>query len=265
MSGPLVERGGTVVVGTSLDRASAIALQRAVALAQTFDASLRVVHAISWDRGPLRVDGQELAGLVVQWAMTAAKIVLDRASVSCVLDEPARALARTAVATGASLMVIGASRPRLAPGVADLVSRMAATRLLVAQAPRHRREVVAATDLCDDDFVVARAAACWAEAFSADVTLLHNVEAGSEEPCFAARRLAPALRRLLSVARSLRPVRRARLCHAVSTHAAISSLVRVSGADLVVVGTRPSRGRTAMELRWSTSSSVLVVPLRDRC
>jgi nucleotide-binding universal stress UspA family protein len=263
MRDPLVAPGETILVGTSLDAASAIALRRAVALGRTFAAHIRVVFALPWGGHPIRVVEEEQRARVMEWAARKARVVLDPERVICRLDEPATALARDALESGASLVVIGTSHARSTAGLADRLLRLAPVRVLVARLPRHRDAVVAATDLRDKRFPVARAAAAWANAYDARVTLIHNLEAVSNLKDVSRKQLWPVLRDLLHLTRALEPVRRAHLSRGVSTPAAVSELVRAQAADLLVVGSRRAGGRTVSDLLATTSSSVLVVPIGD--
>jgi nucleotide-binding universal stress UspA family protein len=256
MRDPLVAPGGTIVVGTSLDAPSAIALRRAVALSRTFEAQIRVVFSLPWS-GPIRVHEEEQRALVMEWAMREASVVLDADRIVCRLEEPATAVARDARASEASLVVIGAA------DIADRVLRLAPLRVLLARLPRHRDAVVAATDLRDKRFPVARAAAAWANAYDARVTLIHNLEAVSSLKDVTRRQLWPVLRDLLHLTRALEPVRRAHLSRGTSTPEAVSKLVRAQAADLLVVGSRRAGGRTLSDLVASTSASVLVVPIGE--
>jgi nucleotide-binding universal stress UspA family protein len=257
MRDPLVARGETILVGTSLDAASAIALRRAVALGRTFGAQIRVVYALPWTGQPIRVLEQDQRALVMEWAMKKARVVLDSDRVICRLEEPGAAFARDALASGASLVVIGSAE------LADRVLRLAPVRLLVARPPRHRDAVVAASDLRDTRCPVARAAAAWANAYDARVTLIHNLEAVSNLKSVSRKQLWSVLRDLLHLTRALQPVRRAHLSRGASTPAAVSELVHAQAADLLVVGSRRAGGRTMSDLLATTSSSVLVVPIGD--
>lgn len=261
MAAPLIEPDGTVVVGTSFDAASAVALRRAVSIARTFDVALRIAHAVPCDQPPLRVREADLQIAVTEWAIEEARIVIDPRTVVCRLDEPAMSLARVAVESNASLVVIGASRPRVAPGVAERLHRIAGIPILVAQSPRKRAAIVAATDLIDKEYPVARAAAAWAEACAAHVTLIHNLETVPTSRESKRSMIGPALRDLFFLTRSLGPIHRAHLSRGPRTTAAIMQLVKAQSADLIVVGARRARGRTMNELLGSTGSSVLVVPL----
>lgn len=256
MAEPLIPRHTTILVGTSLDDASAVALRRAVALARTFDANVRVLHAVPWKGGSLLVREEEQRIAIAEWAMNAAQIVLEPSHIACRLEEPATALARDAREHHASLVVLGASS-----SLAERLLRIAPLHVLIAQPPRQGKAVVAATDLRDKRFPVAHAAASWAESCAGHVTLVHNLEHLPTTRDASRRLIWPALRDLLLLTRCLAPIRRAHLSRGESTAAVITDLVREQSADLVVVGTRRAHGRMLPELLSSIPSSVLVVSL----
>ncbi|MFO0736526.1 MAG: universal stress protein [Labilithrix sp.] len=263
MVATLVKQGDTILVGTSLDAPSAVALRRAVALANTFDAVVRVVHAVPWDAEPIRVREDALRRTIAEWAVRSARIILGLDMIACRVEEPAMALAREAVENDASLVVIGASQRRGPRAVAARFLHRASVPLLVAQSPGLRGSIVAATDLSDRNYPVAHAAVAWADACAARVTLIHNIERAPTSREAKRRQLWPALRDLCFLTRALGPIQRAHLSRAPSTPVAISKLVRAQSADLVVVGARRSGGRTMGEVLASTHSSVLVVPLGE--
>ena len=136
----ICRQGDTILVGTSLDAPSAVALRRAVALARTRSTrSCASSMLIPWDAEPIRRVGRRAApddrGVGRALGAHHPQPRHDRFAAW----EPAMALAREAVENDAPLVVIGASAaPRATRGRGSVFCNCASVPLLVAQSPDFR-------------------------------------------------------------------------------------------------------------------------------
>jgi len=253
------------------DAPGVVALQRAYVLSQIFDARLFVVHALPNGAQPLVEHEDAVRSAVVEWAAATAKVALAPQDVEVDVGHPARAVERAARAVGAELIVVGAphtldedgsagSEDRLANTIADLAGSLS-RGLLVAHPPRTRCELVAATDLRDARFPVVKTAAQLADALSARVTVVHNLEQDGPVLSLALETVAGRLQVLERLASELDGVRGGHVSTTRTTAEAIADVARSRDADIAVVGIRRGHGRTLLSLLGRTRCSVLAIPL----
>ncbi|MBX3232408.1 MAG: universal stress protein [Labilithrix sp.] len=186
-------------------------------------------------------------------AALGARACVERARVVVTVHPPAVAIARHAKRSRPALAIVDA-------GTAVTLARVLPCPLLVARPPRRRDVMLVATDLRDARYPVVGAAAALADACSARVTVVHNLENASTD----ARSLDAHMRRpLRALARlgELDVVQRAHCFVQPSTPGIIAEIGEKHDADIVVVGARQRGGTTCASLLSTLRSSVLVVPL----
>jgi nucleotide-binding universal stress UspA family protein len=254
-----------ILVATTLDAQSRIAMIRAHDLARQFDATLHVVHVLPEGVSVLLAPAHEA---VVRWAVRETGIALDREDVIIKVGPTARAVEAAAVEVNADLVVTGRPAPRsLRSTTLDDLVHSLSRALLVAELPRNQTEIVAATDFEDRRSPVVTCAAELARALSAQLTVVHNLEPGGPVLAVPFDRTAEAelmeeLRARLGV-----PIRQTLgvPCDAVHTAMAVAAVARERDADLVVVGMRPGHGRTVTRLlAEDPGGSILAIPLPER-
>lgn len=256
----------SILVVTTLEQSSVVALRRGYRLSQIFSARLHVVHPLVGGRPPLVVTEKDVKQRVRRWAAAKAKILVADDDIHVGLGPPSGVIARTANHVNAELVVIGSS-----PGIDDADSppdipleplvRSLPQALLVARPRRTASEIVAATDLENPRCPVVRTAAGLARALSARLTVVHNLD-GQEPVCVGAvEKLNERLRMLEELADEVEEVERGRVSTKRTTAAAIADIVRTHDADIAVVGVRRGHATTVLALLGDAGCSVLCVPL----
>lgn len=261
----------TVLVATSLDEASAVALHRGFAFARALGASVTVLHVVrppSWLGGWMSRRASVDADAIQRQLTTAisglrswctevlgadaqiASVILKRGRVDSAILEAARE-------TRAPLIVLGdCVRPdRLgnAGGVGARVITHASVPVLVARPPRPGAEILAATNLVDASYPTLRAAARFGVRLGARVTFMHNVEASGY--------VAEAKLLGIPVRATVRP----RDVEVDERAHDLAWLARYIGTDIETVVTRRERSVDAiMDVARSRDADILVVGARRR-
>ncbi len=250
-----------ILVATALDETSVPALKRGHALAEVFGARLHVMHVLSRVAPALEGRADIARAAVREWAEREAKVVLSDDAIFVATGDPAMLLAIAAEDTSADLLVIG--RAVRDGSTMHRLTRTITRPLLVADRPRTRTELVAATDMVDPRFPIIHSAARLARALAAHVTVVHNVEGSG--PTIGVR-LDTVLERvdaLERLSRELAAVRAANVGSSKPTPEAIAEIASSRDADMIVVGVREGHGSTLSALLDRTRGhSVLAVPLR---
>lgn len=250
----------SLLAAISLDAPGAVALERAFALSQRFDAHLHVLYLVPHRVTPLVEHEDDVRLRVSRWASRRVKIVLDKRDIHVRLGDPLAIIRRTAEACDAALVVVGSPPPLPTDEIARLAT--AAPRgLLVAHPPRTPREVVAATDLRDARFPVIKTAAQLAEGLSARVTVVHNLERSGPVLALDLDSIVGRLETLERLARELDQVEGGHVSTSRSTAEAILHVARSRDADIAVVGVRRGHGTTLQSLVADATCSILAVPL----
>lgn len=290
----------TVVIGTSFDDASVVALARARAIAEMMGARLVIVHVLpprtnrlekGAEASPAR--GDNLVMKTAQKALAWCSRLLDGSGVRSAII-----IKRGSVAAGvlgvareldSELIVIGDPRePRIMRFVdasnAAQIMEQALRPVLLARTPRKTRAIVATTNFIDDSFPALSRAAWLGAQTSAPVTFLHNVDAQDTTDAavfFAApfpvpeTAVAPDVEdrrtRLEVLARAMGSNISSTVSERAQATDAILDLARDRDADIIVVGTKTVRRsperecpRTAIAVACGASASVLTVPMVER-
>lgn len=209
----LLAQRARILVGVSLDRASAVALKRARFLARSLRLELRVVHvaepsARAARRGagaagsPERVEVTRGAGrafakaaaprgrssrgrerllqcAVQQWAEFELGVSLATDDILIYFGQPAEALDRAAREHNAELLVIGGTsgHDSAPPGwVTQSILAEASCPTLITAPKRSGRSLVVGTDLDSPNVPVVRAAVRLASRMKRRVTVVHNID-----------------------------------------------------------------------------------------
>ena len=260
-----------LVVGVSFDRGSAQALERGHELARALGLELAVVHVLPDDDVRHRSEAVRRAFAHAtrtasqRGALSVCAIALPTDSVRVRFGDVAKHLVHVARRHSGELLVIGGrSDDGLAPGArtAEIV-RQSHGPVLLAGLRTGARQIVAATDLASEGVPVVRRAAEYAKRLCRRVSVIHNVDHGSQPPLLAPIErlsLAENLDRLRSIVRELDAVDDATVTREDIAAAGILRIARVRDADIVVVGVRPDIGSTSWSILASAQRSILLVP-----
>ena len=292
-----------MLVATSLDEASAVALRRGQALATILEAKLVVVHVVpphSWVNmlfpQKFKMDAAAMTQLFVTALASAREWTLE--NLDATVAHPAIMLKRGRIAgtileaahdVHASLIVLGDSggaSARLFGGraIAAAVVQRAGCPVLVARPERANSEIVAATNFADAAYPALCKAAQLGVRLGAHVTFVHNLHASDYVatasllglPVQAAviprePELEQRAHELADVARSIGTDIESVVVTRDRSSDAILDVARARDADMVVVGVRKRRGRitdrtngTAVTVAREARRSVLTVPLGHR-
>lgn len=286
-----VEPTPRILVAVALDGPSAIALQRADELAQTFAAELYAVHVLPAARPINRLFSRKEARKTLE-ALGTVRAAMDATHQFCELML-ARPFPREHVMVrradvvdvanelDADLVVVGAGRRGRPSRRTRTILRRARRPVLIARAKASSNAIVAATDFSDETFPALTRAAELGARLRAPVTFVHNLDwstalapmsfltqpiAGASIHDATAHRRA----RLLHLAERLGEPIDAVILDRGSVTDAILEVARLRDADLVVVGAHPRRalgpltvaGR-AETIAAATNRSVLAVPLGE--
>lgn len=275
-----------LLVGVSLDAASALALRRAHALSRILELELRVVHVIGatvgedgrrQERGNVRDLASRRTRLrlakrgVQEWAQFATGITLPSSSIHVRVGIPADELCGAARRFHVALLVLGgaAVAGAKAPGtLTRTVLSRAACPVLVCGAARAEGAFIVATDLSHPSVPVVRAAASLARRLGRSLSVVHNVDAIATDgaalplpPSVQDQVLVERLDALAGIVRAIAPVRDATLTREPLAAEGILRVARERDVDLIVVGARREAGLTAESILSDTRRSLLSVPL----
>jgi nucleotide-binding universal stress UspA family protein len=269
-------RRGRVVVGVSFDRASALALRRAHALALALGLDLRVVHVASVES----CDGAGFAGAsmsraarargakgaVRRWALVDLGIDLPPRSVRVPFGDPAEQLRKEAARARSELLVVGGRSDARDSAPGELVHALVADSacpVLVSSPSGDGKSMMVATDLDSPRLPVVRAAARMARRLGRLLTVVHNVDGASASP--QPRRVEQAMTHRLEtlgeVVRAIDHVEDATVTREATAVDGILQVARTRDVDMVVVGVRRGLGLTSRSILAEARRSVLTVPL----
>lgn len=265
------DRPKRIVVGTSFDRASAVALKRGTSLAHALGLELVVVHVLDKTSPCRRHETRAARRCVREWALFEARVPLAPEAVSIrvgdAIDELHRAYDRW---RGEILVIGGRGRPSGPPPGRRTRALIARARgpVLVAGQTRSQPSVVAATDLAREEVPVVHAAARLARQLKANLTIVHNLHGVTLDgrrfplPKMSEDRLvASRLEALETVVRNVPHVSEATFTRDSDAVQSILRVARERDVDLVVVGARPNRGATIAKVLADAQRSVLTIPL----
>lgn len=266
-------RRPTVLVATSMDRASVVALDRAANLAEAIGADLRLVHVATrraHHQGSLLVAERTRSykHAIYEWARFETGLVIPERCIHVRYGKVPTHVKAVARSVGADLVVVGGRSgrgcPEIGAKVRAMIERMFCPVLLAS--PLRQGDILAATDLEDPAIPVVSAAADFARSIGQRVSVVHNVPVGHGGSRLALPRDASGqlalgpLARLEGIVRSASVLEDATVTCRPSTTAAVLELARAREVDMVVVGAKKRLGRTARDVLDHSARSVLVVP-----
>lgn len=250
-----------IVVGVSMDPASAVALVRGSELARSLRVPLLVAHvAEKQGEGGGRSSSSLLRRSIRAWARFATGVELSESSIRITTGNPVRGLLDTAERNHAEILVLGGHHSSAPGSTAELSSRVVEqSKLPVLLAAERRRNgaFVVASDLSNPRAPVVDAAASLASRLGLPVTVVHNVPGSAEQLVFWNRmeKLSPLVAGLVV------PSAEGTITHRPRASDGVLHVARAKDVDVVALGAHPALGSTAREILSEAERSLLFIPL----